>query len=878
MSYNIVEELPPQVRKAFTFEDAEQWMERYNFYSESFTEELSTEELPTCTDYAYYNAWMDMKLADSSRSFTAQVVVEDVDVYGETPLVNEYARRGLHDIVRDGGIGLDKHSSKNVWCVWDVMEATDNRGRPSIVIQGNFFRDKPIFDESWTTFLKGRSQFSLGSYVSSKRNCNAFKCSIEVSPAHWFEISIVDVGASPNTGIIDVHVPEGEGEMNFKNTVSGSKFSYKDGSPICPIRFALEGLEDMLRPIHGDALVIDWIDGVGALVRMSTECMGGETIGIIDDWSEGVFSVSGPIHSFDMSVTKYMLTPLDYFTPLDENSISKLIVDEEEAIMGYDKAIEEAKSLFGGMSEHAIEVLNHIRMEEEEHIRELVVLSSYLNEFGEDTTVLNEEGEIKLTNDRGKMDTVRNCPAGQHSHPGIEGCHDVMRVHSDFISGVPQGKIDLTDEQIDVNYIKDMPTARLKAIVLTIAKTISKFDQKNVEGFMSSSGGKEFSLMFTELVNRKKATKGDNMKDMEKDKKVALKESIDPVTDLSALITIIADMKTQVEHLTSIVQNAQGTAMASEEQSGNIADAVTTAVESIDGGVDDVGEGVTSVGNAEGGDETIDAEPKDEVELKGAVPGVSDEESEEEAPPEKGEAEEPDEEPTPKEDGEEPEGEGGGEEKEDSEKKEEGEEEESDEKDAKKVAEKSADDTPEEEEEEEPKVKETAGIVDQPIPEVPCDAPETKDYVPEVEISKDMGGEGGEAEIALKDGSPKDMVLPVEIPKGPIETKLEEVSKTPPTTDDDATWETGLEDWVGRGRVLLKGKGSVDVQTNPLETRVEYKTASEDVIVVPPADIVEGTGMKLSETGRTKRDFTALWSAIGSDKETFSKIKNEVLR
>ena len=61
----------------------------------------------------------------------------------------------------------------------------------------------------------------------------------------------------------------------------------------------------------------------------------------------------------------------------------------------------------------------------------------------------------------------------------------------------------MTDENIDVNAIQDTPTDKLKAIVRKVAKVLSRYGDKEVQTFLSSTPGKEFVLAFLELKRRK---------------------------------------------------------------------------------------------------------------------------------------------------------------------------------------------------------------------------------------------------------------------------------------------------------------------------------------------------------------------------------------
>ena len=99
--------------------------------------------------------------------------------------------------------------------------------------------------------------------------------------------------------------------------------------------------------------------------------------------------------------------------------------------------------------------------------------------------------------------TKGECPAGQHEHAGVWGCHDIFRRHHSDDKTLPTDKLDLTDENIDVNAIQDTPTEQLKNIVTRVASVLSRYGDDQVQEFLSSAPGKEFVLAFLELKRRK---------------------------------------------------------------------------------------------------------------------------------------------------------------------------------------------------------------------------------------------------------------------------------------------------------------------------------------------------------------------------------------
>lgn len=95
------------------------------------------------------------------------------------------------------------------------------------------------------------------------------------------------------------------------------------------------------------------------------------------------------------------------------------------------------------------------------------------------------------------------CPAGQHEHAGVSGCHDILRRHQMDDKTVPTDALDLSNENIDISAIKNTSTEKLTEIVTKIAKVLSFYGDDAVSQFLSSTQGKEFVLAFLELKKRK---------------------------------------------------------------------------------------------------------------------------------------------------------------------------------------------------------------------------------------------------------------------------------------------------------------------------------------------------------------------------------------
>lgn len=114
----------------------------------------------------------------------------------------------------------------------------------------------------------------------------------------------------------------------------------------------------------------------------------------------------------------------------------------------------------------------------------------------------DEESSVVADSDINEA-TKGNCPAGQHEHPGVWGCHDILRRHQIDDKTTPTDVLDLTDENIDISAIKSTPTDTLKNIVTKIASILSRYSDDAVQQFLSSTQGKEFVLAFLELKKRK---------------------------------------------------------------------------------------------------------------------------------------------------------------------------------------------------------------------------------------------------------------------------------------------------------------------------------------------------------------------------------------
>lgn len=925
MTYVTYTQLPPQVRKAFTFDDAEEWRTLYNTFFIDRNEEYT--DLNMLSNAACYHAWVHSKELPSSRSFTAQVAVEDMDTQGEVPDLEKYIELANSDVVMDGGVGIDKHTSRYVWCAWDVTLGKDNEGRNALIIQGNFFRDKPMFDIVWKIFLRGRSQFSLGTHTNREYRCKAGVCRVYATPNQWFEISIVDVGASPNTGVIDIHVPEGEGSFNPKNLINDSDYTFKETEhtsfgDFCGIEYAYNNMKARLLAYPSDKIDVEWLcvnelgddevcrPGNRAFQVTATLDLKDTVMEIIDKWCAEVFIYTQPTYLYrpDATEEETHICILGYpavdATPLTIADVMELIIDEEDAITMYDEAIGKARKLIGDeeQSDYISELI-HIRDEEKEHIEELKLLLGRLlykqSLFMTNLPTLEEkdaeheddDDDISLKDAQGKFDGARICPAGQHNHIGIDGCHDITQTHALDIQMIREGLVDISNEDIDIDAIKGASTERLKAIVLTIAKVVSEYSRPEAMKFMSSSMGKEFALMLTELVDRREKEKR-KRDDMSKETEGVISEkmNLDPAGDMQNVVSLLAEIQAGLKQLNQTIMELKSSDMTGREQGGSIADAVSSAVESI---------GTTEVveGDGEGGN---DAEP--------AVGSAPEEGGEGEGKEKETESEEdPEKETKETEDG----GDDGGDEEPE---KDEKTTEDKDEKD-----EEPKDDVKETEAEEVVEVKETESepgtpgtTLDQPNAEPegeiaekagtdvpPGTAPSsptagvnsggTADLIPNsvvgdepvVETTDTTVGELAPEGISLKEGfsdgeNTATRTTPPGIEPGPLGQQLESVAEASIPQGMVESEKYTLNNWVAQGESFLGGTLVREVESTPLETNISLKSADPNMKVIEPEEVMEGTGLKYTDGGKGRPKTSDMWKAIGTS--DFGNIFEEVTK
>ena len=482
-----IEELPTEVRNALSEEDATLWMAEYN---------LALDEGES-VDCAKVKAWMASRFHPSSRYVCANVSTEIVDAEGDLANVKAYVEAGK-ELVKNGGILTRNHSNKIIGTVWKIEEGIDkDLNKPCVIAYMNFFRGSMLWDTSWREFCDGRTQFSIGSFVKKpEHRCDSMGCFNELIPEQWFELSNVDRGINPRTYPIERNY-EAKGTEDLPQ---GKIIDMHED--ICPAKARYLRFKEKMRGFghnthYGeDFILIHGLLGEDELAYIYEEYPDAREFEILrGEEGEEDYTLITPKPIED---TDDML-----------HSMIALMDDEQEAIQGYNTVMESLR--MGG--EYSDEVLDKVQAIFDEIIHDE---ENHIGRILESIRIINPMMYSSIAEGMNESDeSTKGCPAGQHEHAGVWGCHDVNRRHHIDDKTTPTDYLDLTDENINVNAIKDTPTERLNEIVHKIAHIIRHFSDEEVHKFLSSTQGKEFILAFLELKRRKVVDGERNMTEKE---------------------------------------------------------------------------------------------------------------------------------------------------------------------------------------------------------------------------------------------------------------------------------------------------------------------------------------------------------------------------
>jgi len=700
MVYANIEELPVNVKNSFRPADRKAWMESYNSHLTDITDKKE-EKIPGMDEFmsASVMAWKDSMTLPSSRSFVAQITAQIVDLQGEVVPVSELIKLSKQFIL-NGGSGHSNHTSQPPSTYWFMEEGKDKEtGKPSVIAYGNYFRDELLYDKDWASFVDGdEDEFSIGASVQRRYECDADECHTVAHPKQLFEVSTTPKGANPRTGIMWINIPNGEGDKDSVKTIKSDFVLKSCNNAECPVRTLYL---DFKAEMGKMGVSTNWIAPV---IVLEGEKLGSDDITkVIRDFYANAY-ISTVMPHDDGTLTQ-IIVPKSKIESASKQDIVFLIIDELEAIDGYRAVITavENSELDDESKKYIIEKFNEIINDEVDHARidYNLMVRAFLPAESEDGNPETESAEEIAT---------KGCPMGQHEHPGVIGCHDINQVHDEPKHLAAPGKIDLTNEQVDVNAILKLDTPRLQSIVTKIASALQGRGDDEISEFMRSPMGKELVLMILELRKRKLQSEGgSNMIDETKKSKEkaevktasatdsstvisaaesstvtttapaadavaestksadmgqeseAKKSDVDALGDMANTEAIMAYLKAGMDNALGILKAIEAKIAVNNGQSSSIASAVGQAVNGLTGGNETEGgepdgdegtEGAKEPDGDEGehkepdGDEGQHAEPDGDE----AVPpkAESSENDEEKKPvPKKGEVEKSDAEPVP---------------------------------------------------------------------------------------------------------------------------------------------------------------------------------------------------------------------------------------
>ena len=643
MTYSSVTELPTEVRRAFSEEDASTWMYWYNTAYEELVNDSSEDSKWSVTYFAKERAWEQCKNLTSSRYVMSNVSTEVVDKDGDIADVDAYVDAG-REFVMDGGQVARNHSNKTIGVVWKVFKATDNNsGKPCVVACVNFFRDRPVCDRAWEDFKGRKLEWSIGSIVTAQRECNKTKCYNKLRPKQWFELSLVDFARNPITYNIEVNeASKGEADTNIEI----------HDEEVCPI---LQKYYALGAKIPG--YVLNIVDG--AVILISGENFTDEAYGIVSqEYPESDYILYRGEIDDGKDYCMIIPRPIEVQDEFIENMLT-LIEDEKEAIDNYrivTQSLVQGQYLTEEEVKSITDRFEEIIRDEEDHQEKIkeIIKEILPDEY---SSIVNEEDV-----------TEKGCPAGQHEHAGVVGCHSVFRKHSVDYQTNPSQVLDLTNENIDVEAIKSTPTPKLKEIVVKIAKALTRADEQAVKQFMSHTSGKEFVLAYLELKHRQ--MHGDD--GMENTKAEETTEAVpkeaekgllaDPQTSIATIASTLASIVPLLDGMNARLLRVETTLANKSEDNADITSAILSDT-SITGEVEEAKAPeqapVPPVAEEKKEEPPVEPDPKEEDEAKAEPPADEEkEEDKEEKPAEESEdskEEEPksEEEDKPKEDKEE---------------------------------------------------------------------------------------------------------------------------------------------------------------------------------------------------------------------------------
>jgi len=646
--YSNILELPANVKAALDENDQNAWLKAFN----GRIADAKPEDKGYADAYndAVAGAWKDSMSLPSSRSFVAQISAELVDKQNEKVPVKDLLNIAPA-YVAEGGLGHSEHTSIPTFTIWNADVGEDNETkRPSLIVYGNFYRGQISYDTGWKRFISGdESEFSTGTFAKRHYACDKTDgCYMESHPLQLFEVSTTKKGANPRTGVLWVHVPKGEGESNI--TLMDADFtlkSYNERADECPLKRNYLDFKEQVASFGVDTL---WEDGA---IYLHGGELGKAQEAVKAHFPDAYVSEVMPEDDGTLSQTIVLLNKV---APTSSHDFVWLITDELEAINGYKAviaAVKQSPDIDDESKKYAEDKLVEIINDEVDHARIDYDLLVRFAKVLPVESAADTEQEIAP-----EVATKALCPEGQHEHPGIIGCHDMNQVHDAPKHVAPSDKVNVSNENINLDAIRNADTPRLQNFVRSIAVAMQGHSADEVSQFMASPLGKEFTLMMLELHRRKgdgtmnEKTKADATEvppasvpavpeaTVKSEDETTLGGEESPNT-LARLTELMAAMSAKLEVVYTKVMALQSEVAASGGNSESIENAVGDAVGALGGGNEtEGGKGTTKSDTEEGKDEgkTEGGEGKDKPEGKdGDGDGDDDDKGEGDKKPAEGE-------------------------------------------------------------------------------------------------------------------------------------------------------------------------------------------------------------------------------------------------
>lgn len=567
MTYTTVSELPTEVRRAFSKEDAISWMKAYNQAMEKYDGEADG------SFKAREEAWEACSHLPSSRYVKSNVSTEIVDRDGDVADVHEYVSAG-QGFVEDGGQVTRNHSHRTIGTTWKVEEGVDARtGSPCVIAYTNFFRGKPLYEKGWKDFKSGRLKWSISSITRSTHECNSNICYNKLHPTQWFELSLVDFPRNPVTYDIETN----ETSKGDDSVIEMNEDEHVDEE--CPIMRKYNTFKDAMGGLGVEAHIVE-----GGVILLKGK-LNDDACKIVNETYPDFYLYKGNSEEEDIALVIPQIDDSDEFL----ESMVDLIKDEQEAISGYHTVLDAlARGHFMDMDgfEKTSKAFEEVIHDEENHIG---VILEVIKTISPDMYSHIADGMRESADEASK-----GCPAGQHEHAGVVGCHDVFRKHELDYKTSPSNVLDLTDENIDVNAIKQIDTPKLKELVVRIAKALSHYGRDAIEEFMTKPAGKEFVLAYLELKNRQVQGEDDSMSEDEvqkasEDSKAPAEEPkeaekgllSDPQTSLANIASVLASLTNLMEGLDARLMRLESSLASQNENKEDISSAILSDVGEI---------------------------------------------------------------------------------------------------------------------------------------------------------------------------------------------------------------------------------------------------------------------------------------------------------